>query len=230
VPYDNFDVQSGDLLSLKVTAKSKTAGSTSVYNHRTGQKKETHYDNQPSLCLDYAEWIVESEFVEEHGIVGGELTANFTPIHFEQSSYRTSGMTTTTTHILSLSLSSLLLAHRRLTQCLCKKAPEADSVTQITRRSWSEQMICSTWCRTATRPSQWRLSTARETSSWTLCSRLAGILGSKAGEWARRKIDSRLSWEGGVARLLWPTESNLLQMTLQLVFASTASRKAAVTR
>ncbi|KAK0386038.1 hypothetical protein NLU13_5875 [Sarocladium strictum] len=90
VTYDNFDVKAGDLLSLSVSAKSKTSGSTSIYNHRTGQRKQTQYTDQPSLCLDYAEWIVESEFFEDHGIDGGELTANFTPVDFSQVSYLTS--------------------------------------------------------------------------------------------------------------------------------------------
>lgn len=92
-PYSDFEVQTGDVVSIRIKADSTTSGSTFMHNHRTGKSVHTSYANQTTpLCLDSAEWVIESELGFGPFGPDGERTAGYTPFKFEHASYTTKGM------------------------------------------------------------------------------------------------------------------------------------------
>ena len=85
-------MQAGDILTIKIVADSKTSGSTLLHNHRTGKKAQTSYANQTTpLCLNSAEWVIESELAFTSFGLDGERTAGYNPFVFEHASYTTTG-------------------------------------------------------------------------------------------------------------------------------------------
>ncbi|KAG9944128.1 concanavalin A-like lectin/glucanase, partial [Aureobasidium melanogenum] len=89
-PYSDFEVQTGDVVSIRIKADSTTSGSTFMHNHRTGKSVHTSYANQTTpLCLDSAEWVIESELGFGPFGPDGERTAGYTPFKFEHASYTT---------------------------------------------------------------------------------------------------------------------------------------------
>lgn len=90
--YKDFDLQAGDVLTIRIVADSKTSGSTLLHNHRTGKKVQTSYANQTTpLCLNSAEWVIESELSFTSFGLDGERTAGYNPFVFEHASYSTKG-------------------------------------------------------------------------------------------------------------------------------------------
>jgi hypothetical protein len=90
--YNDFELQAGDVLTIRIVADSKTSGSTLLHNHRTGKKAYTSYTNQTTpLCMNTAEWVIESELSFTSFGLDGERTAGYTPFVFEHASYSTTG-------------------------------------------------------------------------------------------------------------------------------------------
>ncbi|KEQ68270.1 concanavalin A-like lectin/glucanase [Aureobasidium namibiae CBS 147.97] len=88
--YNDFELQAGDVLTIRIVANSKTSGSTLLHNHRTGKKAQTNYANQTTpLCLNSAEWVIESELAFTSFGLDGERTAGYNPFVFEHASYTT---------------------------------------------------------------------------------------------------------------------------------------------
>ncbi|KAI1792535.1 aspergillopepsin [Ganoderma leucocontextum] len=63
-PADAYDFsgitfQPGDTVTLTVAAMSKTNGTVSIKNHRTGKRVLHNFSGQPSLCKYDAEWVIE---------------------------------------------------------------------------------------------------------------------------------------------------------------------------
>jgi hypothetical protein len=56
---DDFDVQTGDLITVTMVATSTTSGTATLSNNRSGQTYTITLTDQPALCLQNAEWIVE---------------------------------------------------------------------------------------------------------------------------------------------------------------------------
>ena len=90
--YKDFELQAGDVLTINIVADSKTSGSTLLHNHRTGKKAQTSYTNQTTpLCLNTAEWVIESELAFTSFGLDGERTAGYQPFVFEHAAYSTKG-------------------------------------------------------------------------------------------------------------------------------------------
>lgn len=87
--FDNFEVKPGDTVTMKVVATSKTSGTATVTNDSTGKSVTKTFANQPSLCQQNAEWIVE-DFA-----TGGDLIpfAAFTPVHITDAKWQANGNT-----------------------------------------------------------------------------------------------------------------------------------------
>lgn len=90
--YKDFELRAGDILTIRIVADSKTSGSTLLHNHRTGKQAHTSYTNQTTpLCLNSAEWVIESELAFTSFGLDGERTAGYNPFVFEHASYATKG-------------------------------------------------------------------------------------------------------------------------------------------
>jgi hypothetical protein len=85
--YD-FVAAAGDSITATVTATSPTSGTGSLYNARTGQTWSVEMSDQPALCLQTAEWIVEDLMTSDGGFVP---FANFGTVSFTQMSATTLG-------------------------------------------------------------------------------------------------------------------------------------------
>jgi hypothetical protein len=78
--YNDFELQAGDVLTIR------------IHNHRTGKQAHTSYANQTTpLCLDTAEWVIESELAFTSFGLDGERTAGYNPFIFDHASYATKG-------------------------------------------------------------------------------------------------------------------------------------------
>ncbi|KAI1792540.1 acid proteinase [Ganoderma leucocontextum] len=57
--FEDITLKPGDTLTLTVEATSKTSGTASMKNHRTGKRVSHKFSGQSALCQHDAEWIVE---------------------------------------------------------------------------------------------------------------------------------------------------------------------------
>lgn len=88
----DFAIHAGDTINIQIVAESKTSGYTLLHNRRTGQKTHTPYTNQTTpLCLDNAEWVIESHLTFAKFGLDGQRTAGYSPFKFEHASWTTKG-------------------------------------------------------------------------------------------------------------------------------------------
>ncbi|KAI1792533.1 acid proteinase [Ganoderma leucocontextum] len=57
--FEDITFNAGDTVTLTVVATSKTSGTASMKNHRTGKRVSHSFSGQPALCQHDAEWIAE---------------------------------------------------------------------------------------------------------------------------------------------------------------------------
>ncbi|THW50692.1 concanavalin A-like lectin/glucanase [Aureobasidium pullulans] len=88
----DFAIHAGDPINIQIVADSKISGYTLLHNRRTGQKTHTPYTNQTTpLCLDNAEWVIESHLIFAKFGLDGQRTAGYSPFKFEHASWTTKG-------------------------------------------------------------------------------------------------------------------------------------------
>ncbi|KAI8977717.1 aspergillopepsin [Trametes punicea] len=59
VDFEDFNVYPGDTITATVTATSTTSGTATLINHSTGRWVSHSFSDQPALCEQNAEWVVE---------------------------------------------------------------------------------------------------------------------------------------------------------------------------
>ncbi|KAI1781586.1 acid proteinase [Ganoderma leucocontextum] len=57
--FSDITFKAGDTVTVTVEATSKTSGTASIKNHRTGKRVSHDFSGQPALCQHDAEWVVE---------------------------------------------------------------------------------------------------------------------------------------------------------------------------
>jgi hypothetical protein len=83
--FDNFPINTGDLITATIVATSTTSGTATLYNSRTKQTVSTTLTGQPALCLQNAEWIVEDFSYDDEPVP----LANFGGVSFTGASATT---------------------------------------------------------------------------------------------------------------------------------------------
>ncbi|EIW83513.1 acidic protease 1 [Coniophora puteana RWD-64-598 SS2] len=81
----SLDISEGDVITVTVTASSKTAGTAVIENTTTGKKVSKALTSSSALCEQDAEWIVE-DFEEGGGLVP---FANFGTVTFSDATATT---------------------------------------------------------------------------------------------------------------------------------------------
>ncbi|KAI1784968.1 acid proteinase [Ganoderma leucocontextum] len=82
--FSGITFKAGDSVTVTATAASKTSGTVSIKNHRTGKVVSHTFTGQPALCEYDAEWIVED--FSSGGLVP---FANFGKVAFTAATART---------------------------------------------------------------------------------------------------------------------------------------------
>ena len=79
--FSGIGFSAGDIVTVTVTATSKTGGTAKIKNHSTGRSVSHTFSGQPSLCEYNAEWIVE-DFESDNSLVP---LANFGTVTFVEA-------------------------------------------------------------------------------------------------------------------------------------------------
>jgi hypothetical protein len=90
--FDNFTVKAGDVVNVIVTANGTTAGTATIVNESSSpqQSSTRTFTDQPPLCKQNAEWIVE-DVSNYDGLVP---FANFSSVTFVEPLAQTVGYQT----------------------------------------------------------------------------------------------------------------------------------------
>lgn len=149
----DFAIHAGDTINIQIVADSKISGYTLLHNRRTGQKTHTPYTNQTTpLCLDNAEWVIESHLIFAKFGLDGQRTAGYSPFKFEHASWTTKGRL-----FFCLMLGSVLVS-----------SPLTFVTLKVARSILRKRLIFSTWSRTV--PRLQKPPTERQGRSWSMMS------------------------------------------------------------